>query len=144
MENSLSISVLIPSLPMFASIFIFVLLASFNRTINRLTKPVSAIIGLSLLGSAALSSYYYLKNIEGDLLISNYFKILKKTNLVLHFTSLTEKITIFLSLLIVIIVGFLSYKLPRKKGYVSLIITIGAISSLFIFGILLIDFSAII
>ena len=129
---------------MFASIFIFVLLASFNRTINRLTKPVSAIIGLSLLGSAALSSYYYLKNIEGDLLISNYFKILKKTNLVLHFTSLTEKITIFLSLLIVILVGFLSYKLPRKKGYVSLIITIGALSSLFIFGILLIDFSAII
>ena len=144
MENSLSISVLIPSLPMLASIFIFVLLASFNRTINRLTKPVSTIIGLSLLGSAALSAYYYLKNIEGDLLISNYFKILKKTNLVLHFTSLTEKITIFLSLLIVIIVGFLSYKLPRKKGYVSLIITIGALSSLFIFGILLIDFSAII
>ena len=144
MENSLSISVLIPSLPMFASIFIFVLLASFNRTINRLTKPVSAIIGLSLLGSAALSSYYYLKNIEGDLLISNYFKIFKKTNLVMHFSLLTEKITIFLSLLIVIIVGFSSYKLPRGKGYVSLMITIGAISSLLIFVILLIDFSAII
>ena len=143
MENSLSISVLIPSLPMFASIFIFVLLASFNRTINRLTKPVSAIIGLSLLGSAALSSYYYLKNIEGDLLISNYFKILKKTNLVLHFTSFTEKITIFLSLLIVIIVVFLSYKLQRKKGYVSLIITIGTISSLVIFGIFFVDSSVI-
>ena len=129
---------------MVASLFIFVLLASFNRTINRLTKPVSAIIGLSLLSSAALSSYYYLKKIEGDLFISNYFRIFKKTNLVMHITVFSEKITIFLSLLMAIIVGLSFYKLPRKKGYVSYMITIGTISSLLIFAILLIDFSAII
>ena len=129
---------------MVASLFIFVLLASFNRTINRLTKPVSAIIGLSLLSSAALSSYYYLKKIEGDLFISNYFRIFKKTNLVMHITVLSEKITILLSLLMAIIVGLSFYKLPRKKGYVSYMITIGTISSLLIFAILLIDFSAII
>ena len=108
---------------------------------NRLTKPVSAIIGFSLLSSALLSSYYYFKKIEGELVVSNYFKILKGTNLVMHINSGTEKITIFFSLIMAIVVGFSFFKLPRKKGYVSLIITIGTISSLVIFGIFFVDFS---
>ena len=143
MGNSINISVLIPLLPMAASLLIFVLLASFNRTINRLTKPVSAIIGLSLLSSALLSSYYYFKKIEGEVVVSNYFKILKGTNLVMHINSGSEKITIFFSIIMAILVGFSFFKLPRKKGYVSLIITIGTISSLFIFGIFFVDSSVI-
>ena len=65
---------------MAAALFIFVLLASFNRTVNRLTKPVSAIIALSLLSSCFISSFYYFKKIEGDLLLSDFFKSLRKQN----------------------------------------------------------------
>ena len=143
MGNSLNISILIPLLPMAAALFIFVLLASFNRTVNRLTKPVSAIIALSLLGSCFISSFYYLKQIEGDFFLSDFLKLFEETNLVMHLNLVSEKIIIFFSLIMIIIIGGLFYKLPRKKGYVSLMIGLGLISSSVMLSILLIDFSAI-
>ena len=129
---------------MTAALFIFVLLASFNRTINRLTKPVSALIGLSLLGSASISFLDYLEKIEGELFLSDYLQIFEKTNLVIHVNLLNEKILIFFSLIMIIIIGFSFYKLPRRKGYVSLMIIIGLISSLIMFSVLLVDFSILI
>ena len=129
---------------MAAALFIFVLLASFNRTVNRLTKPVSAIIALSLLGSCFISSFYYFKQIEGDLFLSDFLKLFDETNLVMHLNLVSEKIIIFFSLIMIIIIGGLFYKLPRKKGYVSLMIGLGLISSSLMLSILLTDFSAII
>jgi len=128
---------------MAAALFIFVLLASFNRTVNRLTKPVSAIIALSLLSSCFISSFYYFKKIEGDLLLSDFLKLFEETNLVMHLNLVSEKIIIFFSLIMIIIIGGLFYKLPRKKGYVSLMIGLGLISSSVMLSILLMDFSAI-
>ena len=128
---------------MAAALFLFVLLVSFNRTINRLTKPVSAIIGLSLLCSAFISSFYYFKKIEGELVLSNFLKFSEETNLVMHINMLSEKIIIFFSLIMTILVGLSFYKLPRKKGYVSLMIALGLISSSVMLSILLIDFSAL-
>jgi len=141
--NSLNISILIPLLPMAAALFIFVLLASFNRTVNRLTKPVSAIIALSLLSSCFISSFYYFKKIEGDLLLSDFLKLFEETNLVMHLNLVSEKIIIFFSLIMIIIIGGLFYKLPRKKGYVLLMIGLGLISSSVMLSVLLMDFSAI-
>ena len=129
---------------MSAALFVLVLLASFNRTINRLTKPVSAFIGLSLLSSAFLSFYYYFNKIEGELILSNYLKIFEKTNLTIHLNTLSEKFLIVFSLIMTILIGLLFYKLPRRRGYVSLTITIGLISSLGMFSILLLDFSSLI
>ena len=128
---------------MAASLFIFALLASFNRTVNRLTKPVSAIIALSLLGSCCISSFFYFKQIEGDLFLSDFFKLFDETNLVMHLNLVSEKIIIFFSLIMIIIIGGLFYKLPRKKGYVLLMIGLGLISSSVMLSILLMDFSAI-
>ena len=139
----LNISIFIPLLPMTAALFIFILLASFNRTINRLTKPVSALIGLSLLGSASISLLDYLKKIEGKLFLSDYLQIFEKTKLVIHLNLLNEKILIFFSLVMTIVIGLTFYKLPRRKGYVSLMITIGMISSLMMFSVLLVDFSSL-
>ena len=144
MGNSLNISILIPLLPMAAALFIFVLLSGFNRTVNRLTKPVSAIIALSLLSSCLISSFYYFKKIEGDLFLSDFLKLFEETNLVMHLNLVSEKIIIFFSLIMIIIIGGLFYKLPRKKGYVSLMIGLGLISSSVMLSILLMDFSAII
>ena len=128
---------------MVAALFMFVLLASFNRTINRLTKPVSAIIALSLLSSCFISSFYYFNKIEGDLLLSDFLKLFEETNLVMHLNLVSEKIIIFFSLIMIIIIGGLFYKLPRKKGYVSLMIGLGLISASVMLSILLMDFSAL-
>ena len=144
MGNFINISILIPLIPMGMALFIFILLVSFNRTMNRLTKPVSALAVFSLLSSALISAILYYKKIEGEVFLSNYLKLFESTNLVLHLNSLTEKILIFFTVLIAIVIGFLFYKLPRQKGYVSLIIGIGLISSSIMFIVLFFDFSVLI
>ena len=133
-----------PLIPMGMALFILVLLLSFNRTINRLTKPVSTLIVISLLSSGLLSTFYYFKKIEGELFLSNYLKIFESTNLSLHLNILSEKIIILFSLIMTILVGLSFYKLPRRKGYVSLMVGVGLISSAIIFAILLLDFAALV
>ena len=144
MENSINISILIPLIPMGMALLILSLLVSFNRTINRLTKPVSALAIFSLLSSSLISAVLYYKKIAGEVFLSNYLKLFESTNLVLHLNSLTEKIVIFFTVFIAIVIGFLFYKLQRQKGYVSLIIGISLISSSIMFVVLFLDFSVLI
>ena len=126
------------------ALFILILLVSFNRTINRLTKPVSFLVAISLLSSAFISAFYYFKKIEGELFLSNYLKIFENNNTVLHLDLLSEKIIILFSLTMTIVIGLSFYKLPRKKGYVSLMVGVGVISSFLMLTVLLLDFSALI
>ena len=135
---------LIPLIPLETSLFILILLASFNRTLNRLTKPVTALVALSLLSSAFISLFDYFKKIEEELLLSEFLKFFEEKNLVIHLNLVNEKIIIFFSLIMILIIGISFYKLPRKKGYVSLMISLGLVSSLVMLSILLIDFSALI
>ena len=144
MGNFINSTILIPLIPLVTTLFIFILLVSFNRTINRLTKPVTALVALSLLSSAFISSFDYFKKIESELVLSEFLKFFEETNLVIHLNLVNEKILIFFSLIMIIIVGLSFYKLPRKKGYVSLMISLGLISSSVMISILLIDFSALI
>ena len=144
MENSINISILIPLIPMGMALLILILLVSFNRTINRLTKPVSALAVFSLLSSALISTFLYFKKIEGEVFLSDYLKLFGSTNLTLHLNSLTEKIVIFFAVIIAIVIGVLFYKLPRRKGYVSLIIGISLISSSIMFAVFFLDFSVLI
>ena len=144
MGNSINISILIPLIPLGIALFILILLVSFNRTINRLTKPVSFLVAISLLSSAFISAFYYFKKIEGELFLSNYLKIFENNNTVLHLDLLSEKIIILFSLTMTIVIGLSFYKLPRKKGYVSLMVGIGVISSFLMLTVLLLDFSALI
>ena len=137
-------TILIPLIPLVTSLFIFILLVSFNRTLNRLTKPVTALIALSLLSSTFISSFDYFKKIEKELVLSEFLKFFEEKNLVIHLNLVNEKIIIFFSLIMILIIGISFYKLPRKKGYVSLMISLGLISSSVILSILLIDFSALI
>ena len=144
MGNFINTSILIPLIPLVTVLFIFVLLVSFNRTLNRLTKPVTALVALSLLSSAFISSFDYFKKIEEELVLSKFLKYFEETNLVMHLNLVNEKIIIFFSLIMILIVGLFFYKLPRKKGYVLLMIGLGFISSSVMISILLIDFSALI
>ncbi len=144
MGNFINSTTLIPLIPLVTSFFILILLASFNRTLNRLTKPVTALVALSLLSSAFISLFDYFKKIEEELVLSEFLKFLEEKNLVIHLNLVSEKIIIFFSLIMILIIGISFYKLPRKKGYVSLMISLGLISSSVILSILLIDFSALI
>ena len=126
------------------ALLILSLLVSFNRTINRLTKPVSALAVFSLLSSALISAFLYLKKIEGEVFLSDYLKLFGSTNLTLHLNSLTEKIVIFFAVIIAFVIGVLFYKLPRRKGYVSLIIAISLISSSIMFAVFFLNFSVLI
>ena len=126
------------------ALFILILLISFNRTINRLTKPVSALAVFSLLSSALISAFLYFKKIEGEVVLSDHLKLFGSTNLIFHLNSLNEKIVIFFAVIIAIVIGVLFYKLPRRKGYVSLIIGISLISSSIIFAVFFLDFSVLI
>ena len=144
MGNFINTTILIPLIPLLTALFIFILLASFNRTLNRLTKPVTALISVSLLSSAFISSFDYFMKIEEELVLSEFFKFFENTNLVIHLNLLNEKILIFFSLIMLLVIGLSFYKLPRKKGYVSLMISLGLISSSVMISIMLIDFSALI
>ena len=144
MGNFINSTTLIPLIPLVTSFFILILLASFNRTLNRLTKPVTALVALSLLSSAFISLFDYFKKIEEELVLSEFLKFFGEKNLFVHLNLVNEKIIIFFSLIMILIIGISFYKLPRKKGYVSLMISLGLISSSVILSILLIDFSALI
>ena len=144
MGNFINSTTLIPLIPLVTSFFILILLASFNRTLNRLTKPVTALVALSLLSSAFISLFDYFKKIEGELALSEFLTFFEEKNLVIHLNLVNEKIIIFFSLIMILIIGISFYKLPRKKGYVSLMISLGLISSSVMLSILLIDFSALI
>ena len=144
MGNFINSITLIPLIPLATSLFIFILLVSFNRTLNRLTKPVSALVALSLLSSAFISSFDYFKRIEEEIVLSEFLKFFEEKNLVIHLNLVNEKIVIFFSLIMILIIGISFYKLPRKTGYVSLMISLGLISSSVMLSILLLDFSALI
>jgi len=142
--NFINSTTLIPLIPLVTSFFILILLASFNRTLNRLTKPVTALVALSLLSSAFISLFDYFKKIEEELVLSEFLKFFEDKNLVIHLILVTEKIIIFFLFIMILIIGISFYKLPIKKGYVSLMISLGLISSSVILSILLIDLSALI
>ena len=144
MGNFINSTTLIPLIPLVTSLLIFILLVSFNRTLNRLTKPVTALVALSLLSSAFISLFDYFKKIEDELVLSEFLKFFEEKNLVIHLNLVNEKIIIFFTLIMIFTIGISFYKLPRKKGYVSLMISLGLISSLVILSILVIDFSALI
>ena len=144
MGTFINSTTLIPLIPLFTALFILILLVSFNRTLNRLTKPVTALVALSLLSSAFISCFDYFKKIEEELVLSKFLKFFEETNLVIHLNLLNEKIIVIFSLIMILIIGISFYKLPRKKGYVSLMISLGLISSSVIISILLIDFSTLI
>ena len=113
--NFINSTTLIPLIPLVTSLFIFIILVSFNRTLNRLTKPVTALVALSLLRSAFISSFDYFKKIEEELVLFEFLKFFEEKNLVIHLNLVNEKIIIFFSLIMILIIGISFYKLPRKK-----------------------------
>tara|TARA_Y100001933_G_scaffold37100_1_gene32665 strand:- start:15 stop:443 length:429 start_codon:yes stop_codon:yes gene_type:complete len=140
MDNSISLSILIPLTPLGMAFFIFVLLRSFNRTINRLTKPISFLAIGSILFSTCLSLFLLLNHKEGLVPLSNYFSFLKSSNLELHINELTEKFIIAVGSIFSLILIFSLLKLPRRNGYVMYVINLSLLASITISSLLILDF----
>ena len=119
----LNLTWLIPGLPLIASIFIAVLLLSFSKTMNRLTKPVSYFIIISLTFSEIINFILFKKNISGnDLLFGNNFVLVVDRPALL----VSESI----GLIFLLIMLFSVAKFERRSGYVRYFISLGLFSGL--------------
>ena len=114
----LNLTWLIPGLPIIASVFIALLLISFNKTMNRLTKPVSYFIIISLIFSEIINFILFRKNISGNdpLFGGNLELIIDKPALIF-----AESI----GLVFLLIMLFSVAKLKRRSGYVRYFISLG-------------------
>ena len=124
----LDLAWLIPGLPIMASIFIIVLLISFSKTMNRLTKPASYFIIISLACSEIINFIFLKKNISGD---NSLFG--GRFNLFLDQPSLIFAESIGILLLLVMLLSVT--KLKRRNGYVRYFALLGLLSgSLYLFS----------
>ena len=115
---------LIPGLPLIASIFIALLLLSFSKTMNRLTKPVSYFIIISLTCSEIINFILFKKNISGNyLLFGSKFELVFDRPALLFSESM--------GLIFLFIMLFSVTKLQRRNGYVRYFILLGFFSGLF-------------
>ena len=141
MENSINFSIFLPTFPLGMAVFLFILLRIFNRTINRLTKPVSFLTLISITSSILLSFFYLSNHVEGNLYLLKDLMLFENLNLQIHLNALTEKLIILISTVSALIIIFSVIKLPRKNGYVLYIVSIGFITSLLIFSALIYSFN---
>ena len=114
---------LIPGLPIIASILIGLLLLSFSKTMNRLTKPVSYIFIISLALSEIVNFILFKNNTVGNNLILG-----RKFELVVDKSALFFAELIGFVFLLIMIVSFA--KLQRRNGYVRYFIFLGFFSGL--------------
>ena len=109
---------LIPGIPIIASILITVLLLSFSKTMNRLTKPVSYFLIISLIFSEIIDFVFFKKNISGnDLLFGSNIELVVDRPAIIFAESIG-----FIFLLIML---FSVTKLERRNGYVRYFILLG-------------------
>ena len=136
MPSLLESSWLIPGIPLLGSIVIGVLLVSFSRTMNRLTKPVSFLMMICLFISLALSLFLYLQHLEGSLSLLGDLLKDYKFNLGVYVNTNVSKALIFTSLAMFLVTAYSYFSLERRNGYVRYIVVLGTLSSL-IFSVIL-------
>ena len=119
----LNLTWIIPGLPIIASVFITVLLLSFSKTMNRLTKPVSYIFIISLAFSEIINFILFKNNTVGNNLILG-----RKFELVVDKSALFFSELIGFVFLLIMLFSFA--KLQRRNGYVRFFIFLGFFSGL--------------
>ena len=117
----LNLTWLIPGIPIIASIFITVLLLSFSKTMNRLTKPVSYFLIISLAFSEIINFIFLKSNISG-----NYLLFGGNFELVLDRSSILFSESIGFIVLLIMLFSFAN--LQRRNGYVRYFISLAFFS----------------
>ena len=119
----LNLSWLIPGLPIIATVFMALLLLSFSKTMNRLTKPVSYFIIISLALSELINFTLFKKNISGnDFIFGGDFELFVDRPALLFAESI--------GLIFLLIMLFSVARLERRTGYVRYFISLGLLSGL--------------
>ena len=114
---------LIPGIPIIASGLIAVLLLSFSKTMNRLTKPVSYFLIISIIFSEIINFILIKKNISGnDQVFGKTFELVIDRSAMIF-----AELTGFIFLLVML---FSVLKLKRRNGYVRYFISLGLFSGL--------------
>ena len=117
----LNLTWLIPGLPIIATVFIALLLLSFSKTMNRLTKPISYFIIASLACSEIINFILFKKNISG-----NHYLFRSDFELVIDRPALL--FAEYIGLILLLIMFFSVAKLKRRSGYVRYFIFLGFLS----------------
>ena len=118
MSKLINSSFLIPLIPLSFSLLIAILLFSFNRTMNRLTKPVSFLLINSILVSTLYSGFLFYRHVSGKFDIQP-FSFFNSDFLISFRLDESSEIFLIISGIIALSIMLLSYfKLPRNKGYV--------------------------
>ena len=114
---------LIPGIPIIASGLIALLLLSFSKTMNRLTKPVSYFLIISIIFSEIINFILIKKNISGnDQVLGKTFELVIDRSAMIF-----AELTGFIFLLVML---FSVLKLKRRNGYVRYFISLGLFSGL--------------
>ena len=117
---------LIPGIPIIASAFITVLLLSFSKTMNRLTKPVSYFIIISIIFSEIIDFILFKNNISGNIpLFGTSLELVVDRSAILFSESI--------GLIFLLIMLFSVAKLERRNGYVRYFISLGFFSGFLYF-----------
>ena len=118
MSILINYSFLIPLIPLSASLIIAILLFSFNRTMNRLSKPVSFLLINSILLSTLYSGFLFYRHANAKFNIQP-FQLFNSDFIIRFRLDQSAEIFLILSGLIALALMLFSYiKLPRNKGYV--------------------------
>ncbi len=125
MPMLLKLSWLIPLTPLIVGSIVFLLLISFNRTMNRLSKPVSYLLITSVVISTTLSFLLYRSHLVGDTLSLNFNVLNSELSWRIYIDNLSSMASTFcgIAVLIIMISSFLF--MERKKGYVAYFVFLG-------------------
>ncbi len=136
MPSLLDIAWLIPFAPFAGAFFVLILLVSFNRTMNRLSKPVSYWLIACVSLSAVISFALFDKKLSGnvfdwDLNIANF-----QYHLGLYIDNLSSLISTICCLTVFLLMAFSYFSSDRKKGYVLYFVSLGFSCGVLLFLIL--------
>ncbi len=120
MSSLLGIGWLIPLMPFLGALLIGLFLLISNRTINRLTGPVSFLLIFCVGISTALSFFLFVKHLSGKVLQIN-------TSFGFYLDTASELVLTIIGVIGLISMTSAYYFRPRKKGYVLYFALLGSV-----------------
>ena len=134
MPSLIELAWIIPFAPFAGGIFVLLLLISFNRTMNRLSRPVSYLLATCVASSTALSFTLFEKHLSGQVLDWDLSMVSMDFRLSLYVDSIATITSAICGLVILTVVILSYYLLDRKEGYVRYLVLLGISSgSIFTF-----------
>ena len=130
MPTLLELSWLVPATPLIGGFLVSLLLFSFNRTINRLTKPISIFIIICLVISTIFSFTIFEKHITGVSFPSGLNIVLNGYHWNIYVDMQSSIVSSIIGLITLIVMTYSFVFLQRRVGYVRYFAGLGLLSGL--------------